>query len=295
MLLMPPMKPIEELNSLLALVSDINLILAKHGVGQEISLSDLTVTTATVSDLLKPIPRLSDAITDFLWPSLGSATLYHYTSREAAESILSTGTFRLHCIAKRCNEGEISTFCESHKLAGYLEKDNSGEPLYKSLLMPNTFYASFTDSNITPEREDYFWRTFAPCDGVRLKVGISASNPDLRRVRYEPSAGQPIELLSELADVVRDKHQRALILKGISRLCSFYLSGEDYGKENEVRLLFRASDGFGPQPINDGRWSYVELPLGLMTECGYRLDVTEVHARERPCIPSQYAFSKRVA
>lgn len=78
-----------------AIVTDINAILSKHGVSDAMQLRDITVTDKTVSDMAKPSPRLSDAITAHLWPSISSATVYHYTSREAAENILSTGIFRL--------------------------------------------------------------------------------------------------------------------------------------------------------------------------------------------------------
>ncbi|MDD5179923.1 MAG: hypothetical protein PHT15_01520 [Gallionellaceae bacterium] len=89
---------------------------------------------------------------NWLLISVRSATVYHYTSREAAESILSTGIFRLASIEKRLNDGEIVTFCQTHGLLGYLEPDtNSGMPTYRTLLMPQLFYASFTDTSVPPE------------------------------------------------------------------------------------------------------------------------------------------------
>ncbi|MGD9715202.1 MAG: hypothetical protein AB7V46_24575, partial [Thermomicrobiales bacterium] len=84
-----------QIMTLNAIVADINAILSKHGVSDAMQLRDITVTDKTVSDMAKPTPRLSDAITAHLWPSISSATVYHYTSREAAENILSTGIFRL--------------------------------------------------------------------------------------------------------------------------------------------------------------------------------------------------------
>jgi len=78
-----------------AIVADVNAIFSKHGISEAMKLQDITVTDKTVSDMAKPCPRLSDAITDHLWPRVCSATVYHYTSRDAAESILSTDTFRL--------------------------------------------------------------------------------------------------------------------------------------------------------------------------------------------------------
>lgn len=289
------MTPLETLDAMNALVNDINCVLASSGITEKISLSDITVTDKTVSDLVKPNARLSDAITNYLWPSITSATVYHFTSKKSAESILRTGFFRLYNIAKRYHEGEIKTFCETHDLNGYLENDENGDPKYKNLIMPNTFYASFTDATLTSEQEEYFWRTFSAADGVRLKFDVVASNPNFRKMRYEQTEGRPICVLSNLSKCLREKYGREFILKGISRLCSFYLSGKDYGKENEYRALYRVWEGFGPQPRTDGSLGYIELPLAVMSECGYKLTITEVHAKDKPKMPESYAFSSRGA
>lgn len=159
--------------------------------------------------------------------------------------------------------------------------------------MPNTYYASFTDMVITKEQEEYFWRNFASCDGVRLKIEIKASNPNFRKIHYEQTKEKPIPLLAELTKHVRDKYNREFILKGISRLCSFYLSG-GYGIENEYRALYRVWEGFvGPQPKNHGAKNYIELPLGTMSECGYSLNIIEVQSGEKPNMPTSYIFTKR--
>lgn len=289
------MMPLETLEAMNALVNDINCALAASGITEAISLSDITVSDKTVSDLVKPNARLSDAITNFLWPSIASATVYHFTSKDSAKSILETGIFRLCNIAKRYHEDEIKTFCETHDLRGYLETDENGDPKYKHLIMPNTFFASFTDASITTEQEEYFWRTFSASDGVRLKFKVIASNPNFRKMRYEQAEGKPICVLSNLSKCLREKHGREFILKGISRLCSFYLSGKDYGKENEYQALYRVWEGFGPQPKVDGSLSYIELPLNLMSECGYKLTITEVHAKDKPNMPDSYAFTERRA
>lgn len=289
------MHPIEKINMLKALVNDINTVLTRHGVGKTITLSDITVTDKNVSDLVKPNAPLSEAITNHLWPSISSEVVYHYTSMQAAEEILNSGTFRLTSIEKRYGEGEIETFCKTHDLYGYLDSTENGAPLYKSLLMPNTYYASFTGSDLTPEREDYLWRIFATHDGVRLKLNITASNPNFRRIKYEAKSNTPIPLISDLANIVRQNYGRELILKGVSRLCSFYLSGHDYGIENELRVLHRTWEESGPQPIGQGPSSYIELPIGAMSQCGYRIDVLEVQSRTRPSMPSSFIFSSRQA
>ena len=287
--------PHRKINMLKYLVRDINTVLIQHGVDKTITLSDLTITDKTVSDLVKPDAPLSEAITNHLWPSISSEVVYHYTSMQAAEAILTSGTFRLTNIQKRCGEGEIETFCKTHDLSGYLNSTGSGAPLYKSLLMPNTYYASFTGSDLTLDRDDYLWTTFATHDGVRLKLNITATNPNFRRIKYEAKTNTPIPLISDLVNIVRQNHGREFILKGISRLCSFYLSGCDYGIENELRMLHRTWEGFGPQPIGQGPGSYIELPMGAMSECGYRIDVLEVKSSTRPSMPSSFIFSSRQA
>lgn len=289
------MPPIEKINMLMNLVHDINTVLTQHEVDKTITLSDLTVTDKTVSDLVKPNAPLSEAITNHLWPSISSEVVYHYTSMQAAEAILNSGIFRLTNIEKRYGEGEIETFCKTHDLSGYLDSTGNGAPLYKRLLMPNTYYASFTGSDLTPEREDYLWRTFATHDGVRLKLNITATNPNFRRIKYEAKTNIPIPLIFDLVKIVRKNYGREFILKGISRLCSFYLSGHDYGIESELRMLHRTWEGFGPQSIGQGPGSYIELPIGAMSECGYCIDVLEVQSRTRPSMPDSFIFSSRQA
>ncbi len=289
MSLLEEFKKIKEL-----LVSDINAILLKYGINEEIMPQDIKITQKIVSDLVKSNAKLSDAIINFLWPSTASATVYHFTSKEAAENILKTGIFRLNNIANRFSEGEIITFCQTHRLQGYLNKDQNGDPMYRSLIMPNTFYSSFTDTALTTEQEEYFWRTFAASDGVRLKFEVGTKYPDdFRKVHYEQKKSEPIGLLYDLTTCIKNKYNRDFMLKSISRLCSFYLSGKDYGIENEYRLLYRVWEGSELQPKINGALSYIELPLNSNSECRYQLVVTEVHARERPDMPDQYVFAKR--
>lgn len=286
------LKKHEKINDL---VKDVNQILSANGVQEQITLCDITITENTVSDLVKEKAKLSDAITNFLWPSIVSATVYHFTSKGAAEKILNSGIFRLNNIANRYGEGEILTFCKTHKLNGYLEKDKNSDPKYRNLIMPNTFYASFTDVSLTKDNEEYFWNTFAPYEGVRLKFEITASKPIFRKIYYERVEGEPIRLLSELTECIREKYNYEFILKGISQLCSFYLSGKDYGREDEYRILYTIPQGLDPQLEKDRAHSYIELPLNVPNEYDCQLEVIEVHSYEKPNMPSAYSckFSKR--
>lgn len=99
------MTPIEQIKMLNNLVDDINVVLSQHGIDTTITPSDITVTDKTVSDFFKPNAPLSEAILNHLWPSISSEVVYHYTSLEAAEAILNSGTFRLTNIEKRMRRG----------------------------------------------------------------------------------------------------------------------------------------------------------------------------------------------
>jgi len=275
-----------------AIPETINWVLRSHGV-REIGISDITITDKTVNDLVKEEKVLSNAIVDKVWPSIDSKVVYHFTSKEATESILNTSFFRLYNISKRFTDREIVTFCENHGLSGYLAEED-GEPYYKSQLMKNMYYSSFTDTALTDEQESYFWRTFAPFDGVRLKLRIEASNPNFRPMVYENKKGQPINILSDLVREIRNKHNREFVLSGISRLCAFYLA-KDFDVEKEYRILFRDWDDGSVKPKTDREVSFIEVPLGAMGPTGYKIEVLEVQSNEALSIPSKYPVQPRNA
>lgn len=276
-----------------AIIEDINFVLKKHGVYETILRSDVTITEKSVTDLVTQDGKLSRLIIESLWPSIESATVYHYTKTDSAESILNSGVFRLSNIEKRYYEDEILTFCETHELAGYLEEDAEGSPYYRTDLMPSMFYASFTDTNLTPAQEETFWQDFAGGNGVRLKIEIQTVGPNFRKIYYEERAGEPIPLLSELTSCISKRYGRRFTLKGLSTLCAFYLSGESFGHEQELRAFH--SSRSGGEVKGEGAASYIELPLVDEYTCGYKLKVVEVHAMSRPNMPDHYAFSKRKA
>ena len=288
------MTPLEHLKMQQSLVKDINSILTKHGITRSIDLSNITITNKTVTDFVKQDQVLSNSIVDSIWPSIDALTVYHYTSKDAAESILNSGEFRLYSLLKRFDEDEIKAFCNNHELNGYLEQNQNGEPKYKSLIMDNMYYASFTDINLTADQEEYFWRTFAPIDGVRLKLEITASNPNFRKMVYEKTKGKPLSLLNELSKSIRCTYSRDFVLSGISRLCAFYLA-QDCDVEHEYRALYRSWEGFGPLPQSDGNYQYISVPLVLMSDTGYQIDVKEVQSNESLNIPPQYTVETRNA
>lgn len=276
----------------LDIVYGINKVLRHYGL-DEISLQDVTITKNIVSDLTRIDPRLSESIINKIWPSVSSESVYHYTSIDAAERILNSGIFRLANLAKRYSDGEIVDFFKAHRLYGYLDNDSSGFPKYKSELMCNLFYASFTDSKLSLKQENYFWNNFAGPDGVRLTFAIKARNPDFRKIVYPSKPGKPIPLLKDLALAVEKLNGPRFLLSGISRLCAFYLDS-CYAQENEYRALFKVWDKKSkPQPVGTGQDSYIEVPLSQENDTGYYLDITEVHSRTRPCMPNCYKFARR--
>lgn len=274
------------------IVNTINIILNRNGIGKIVKLEDLTITEDTVSDLVKSNSILSDIIIDNIWPSISHEEVFHFTSSQAAESILMTNKFRLTNIEKRYKDNEIKTFCEAHNLKGYLELDAQGNPKYKSLIMPNTYYASFASEQISSVEEDYLWSSFASGDGVRFKLKITASNPNFRKIVYKQGK-DPIALLNDLTETIRDTYKREFILKGISRLCSFFL-GEDYKIENERRILYRDWGMLKTKPILNNGISYIEIPLNTMSEIGYKIEILEVCSRVKPSNIGSVIFKQRV-
>ncbi|MEZ8138803.1 hypothetical protein ACED34_25185 [Vibrio splendidus] len=272
----------------LDLVSDLNKILSKHGIQQKISLQDLTITDNTVSDMVKSDKLLSDTITDFVWKNLAEKEVFHYTNKAKAESILKSNKFRLYTLTKRFSEGEISTFCNAHNLKGYLEKDkNTNEPVYKSLLMNNMYYASFSDTYLNEMESKYLKEEFSSFQGVRLKLRITAKNKYFKNIVYDKSKGAPIEVIKEITDLIESKYNRKFILHGISKLCAFYLSN-DFKLENEFRILLQHNSYQNIDVLSDGQHKYVELPLGTMSQIGYMVEVLGIQTNENLSIPDEY-------
>jgi hypothetical protein len=246
------------------------------------------VTENTVSDGILD-EKISGAIINAIWPSINSAKVYHYTSFDGGECILKSGVMRLTNIEKRYSESEIETFCKTQQLTGYRQLREDGEQTYRNLIMPNTFYSSFTTTELSSDDEEYFWRNFAGSDGFRLTLEIVADNCNFRKIYYEKVDGEPINLLSDVVTLIRERINREFSLAGISRLCAFYLPGSKYGREKEYRLLHRVWDHSGPQPIGHGPNSYIEIPFGTPT-VGYSLKITQVCGYEQPTFATGVPF-----
>jgi hypothetical protein len=279
------------------LAHDINEIFKKHHIVSNVEPGEFHITDKIVTDVTYELgdkKRISELLIDYLWPSINeSDVLYHYTSRESAENIIKNETLRLYSINKRIHEDEILSFCQTHNLTGYLEKDENDIEEYKKLLAPTTFYSSFVNANLTVEKEEYFWRNFASGDGVRIKFKIEARKSDFRKIYYEGKVGGQIPILRDLNNLIAIKYNRIFVMHGISRLCCFYLPGSKYSKEMEYRLLLKAYDDSIINKGNDGYYEYIQLPINNDFNYGYKLSLLDVCSNERPNIPDNITFYQR--
>lgn len=88
--------------------------------------------------------------------------------------------------------------------------------------------------------EDYLWSSFAPYNGVRLTFEITAtsSNSDFRKIYYE-NDNEPIPIIMDFLNTFKEKYNLKFSLSRNSRMCAFYLKGEDYSREKELRIVFK--------------------------------------------------------
>jgi hypothetical protein len=263
--------------SLSEIVSEINLILQNHGIADSITATDITVTERTISDLVHEDARLSATIVESIWPTVTQAELLHYTTRNAAESIATSGKFRMASLMKRFTEGEVIAFCEDHKLDGYLKADSNGDPKYKSMLN-DLYYVSFAGTNVSKSQDRQLWKDFGGRDGARLRVRVQAANPDFRRVIYQKPNRDSIPVLHALSRLAAN-NDRYFILQKISHLCAFYLPTK-YWSENEYRILYKGFVNFGLPIKSDGEYAFVEIPLGQKNESGYEIALLEVQTED---------------
>lgn len=285
------MNVIERVKERQNLVADINDVLQRHGMAHRVRLEDLSITDKVVTDGVIQNSPLSEAIINHVWPRIEQETVFHYTTRDSAQSIADSGTFRLYCLLKRYTESEVIEFCQVHGLTGYLEEEN-GVPKYRTLILPNTFFASFTASSLDDDDERYFWKNFSKDGGARLTLRVVARNPNFRRIVYGGADRKPIPVLHELTRVILDKYRRHFILAGISRLCSFYLPAK-YSKEFERRAVFRVWAESGVTPGSDGTHEFIEIPFNSAHGTGFELQLLDVQCDDNVTVPPGVTVTRR--
>ena len=269
------MNVIERVKERQNLVADINDVLQRHGMAHRVRLEDLSITDKVVTDGVIQNSPLSEAIINHVWPRIEQETVFHYTTRDSAQSIADSGTFRLYCLLKRYTESEVIEFCQVHGLTGYLEEEN-GVPKYRTLILPNTFFASFTASSLDDDDERYFWKNFSKDGGARLTLRVVARNPNFRRIVYGGA----------------DRYRRHFILAGISRLCSFYLPAK-YSKEFERRAVFRVWAESGVTPGSDGTHEFIEIPFNSAHGTGFELQLLDVQCDDNVTVPPGVTVTRR--
>jgi hypothetical protein len=201
---------------------------------------------------------------------------------------LSTRTFRLTSILKRFKDGEIAEFCKDHELDGYLDSDERDEPTYKSLVMPNMFYASFTEKYLTPDEARRMYDRFGGEDGVCITFRVRASNPNFRRIVYQSAPLASIPVLDDVMRCIKSYGDRRFVMSGVSRLAAFYL-GRRYSGEMEFRMLHRVWDpDLASLPSDAGGDRYIEIPLGIGGAYGFELDVVQVQSRRSLAVHYDY-------
>lgn len=191
---------------------------------------------------------------------------------------MATNKFRLTNIQKRIHEDELKTLC-----------DHLGLHHYDTIELDQTFYASFVQSNLTKEAEEYFWRSFAYCDGVRLKFEITAENTNLRNMVYKEN-NNPIAVIQEIQNLTEKTFNKKFVFQGLFMLCAFYLPSS-YRVENEIRMAYKERD---PTQIlvQDAQYTYIELPLGEVSR-GFKIEVIEVCASEKLAMSDSTHFLLR--
>lgn len=272
------MNPLEIIKQKSQFIQEINNILNKHGIQERISQEDLSFGDHTLLARNRENLQLTPALINYIWPSISKQTVYHYTDKDAAENILASNRFRLTNIQRRIHEDELKTLCD-HLGLYYYDKEE----------LDQTFYASFVQSNLTPEQEEYFWRTFAPCDGVRLKFEITAENSNLRNMVYQQDQN-PVAIIQEIQALTQKTWNKKFVFQGLSMLCAFYLPN-CYIRENETRMAYKERDA--SQILSkDAQYTYIELPLGEVNR-GFKINIVEVCASEKLIIPDFVPFLLR--
>ena len=247
-------------------ISAINDEFHKAGVKSQFTHDQIGVTAQTVFESpVGPFRKISETLIDHSFPSLTKAAVSHYTSLNALEGILSSQELRLYAVRKRLSEDELTTFLLSFGFDNGLIHDELSDDL---------FYTSFTES---PNSADQLWSDFGDSGrGARLDFQVEAHIKDLRRVYY--FSGNQC-LLQSLLTRIRSEHNREFLLRGVSRICAFYLPPY-YQGESETRLLIyrHAHDyefGMPTRKDSDGH-SYISLPVDAPNSKHYRIAITHI-------------------
>lgn len=220
--------------------------------------------------------RISTQLSRKIWPPLHQGEFYHYTTKAAAENILSSCSLRLTSLKKRIGEDEIREFLGKFNYHYPLEIDpETSRPRYVESLTQGYYYISFTDTEASLETEEYFWSTFAGHDGARFKFRLQVETGFLRKLVYGSDIDRWAEFFRRMSDLTRTELQKEFFWADAGVVCALYLPAE-YLHERESRLVIHSSWGLDEK--TDGASFYVELQFGLNEKVLVTLDLMEVQS-----------------
>lgn len=257
-----------EIGDLLLLV---NGVLAKHRVTETIDDSHIRFYADFIGNIIPPIndKKLSHLIFDKYFPPPALTSYYHFTSFEAAISIISNKILRLSNLRKRFQDGEYSEFYSDHGMDGYKVGGSVlGIDCSEKSIMSEIFFLSFTSSGIDSAGQTK-WKDFGDSGhGVRIEFEVFAKHNDFREVYYSLNRNANcIPLLKDLFVEIKEKYGKPFNFTYSSKTGAFYIKGR-FENENEFRFIIKRTsadyNAYYLQPtITDPieRIGYIEIPF----------------------------------
>lgn len=261
-------------------IAEANAILKSRGVDYTATSEDIVFTANSVIGLSGA--TMSSAIVKHTWPHMPDSRLYHYTSSQALASIVKERGLRLYWLERRHQDEEVVHFCKAHNLDYLLEVEN-GRPRYRTEVTEQTFYSSFTTTQLDADDEQHFWRTFSGPDGGRLELRITLEAPLVRPVRYESYddlKADPVPVIRDLQELSTALLQKKFVMQGFTRVSAFCLPSR-FAREYERRLALSRTI-CGPLDVRtdeDGH-KYTFVPFQKDTELGIRIELLTVQTNE---------------
>lgn len=252
------------------------LVQQRYQLPVHAAVDDIRVFAEFVTDAFSDDRPISKALTSAIAAPIHRGEFYHYTRAAAADSILRSQTLRLTSIQKRIGEEEISPFLLQFGYSYPLSLDeNTGTARYLDSVANDIFYASFTDTNVTAERERQLWNVFAGSDGARLKFRLAVDSGCLRRMVYGRDINRWAQMFNDITQLTQTKLGRIFFWDDAATICALYLP-EDYDAERETRLIIRRSWGL---PVRStGGFDYIEVAFGQNAQVALELWLLEVQS-----------------
>lgn len=268
------LKPDQERAARDQYIHELNQLFERHGLDLEVTVSDLTFLSEVVMDALKDKRHISSSLTKAISPPIHHGEFYHYTCGDAADKIFDSGVLRLTTVRKRIADGEIRSFLYRFGF-DYPLKTATGEsnPRFHESIASQVFYASFTDTSLTPSEEKYFWHNFAKKDGARLKFALSLKSGCLRRVVYGNGVDRWANMFKEISDLTKRSLGKVFFWVDAATVCALLLP-EQFGVEKETRLITRR--GCGLSIGTEGNYEYLKANIGENAAIGLKMELKEI-------------------